>query len=73
MENKLRFPEQKAYRQTLGNRNREQTYNTACFQQCRNQTLALILISILHIDNLIIKLYIFFYTEKAKQSQYLLI
>lgn len=65
MENKLRFPEQKAYRQTLGNRNREQTYNTACFQQCRNQTLALI--SILHIDNVIIKLHIFSILRKLNK------
>lgn len=67
MENKLRFPEQKAYRQTVGNRNREQTYNTACFQQCKNQTLALILISILHIDNLIIKLHIFSILRKLNK------
>lgn len=67
MENKLRFPEQKAYRQTLGNRNREQTYNTARFQQCKNQTLALILISILHIDNLIIKLHIFSILRKLNK------
>lgn len=70
MENKLRFPEQKAYRQTLGNRNREQTYNTACFQQCRNQTLALILISILHIDNVIIKLHIFSILRKLNKVNF---
>lgn len=70
MEIKLRFPEQKAYRQTLGNRNREQTYNTACFQQCRNQTLALILISILHIDNVIIKLHIFSILRKLNKVNF---